>query len=878
MRYTMKSTGLNKPSLYLSSLLASFCLCGYSLAAQPQVGQVPLVVDQTKTTDNLTVLMAASGALSDGINITTYGGAKAGYVSGLNQTSEYIEWDISLSVAADYRIYGMVSGNGSAQAMSVSVGNSSLSFSTGAHSDFNGWDKVDAGVLSLPAGQSTIRVAKSANDGASINIKSLELLRESDRAAFEQRVQSFRADTTFLSEGKYGIMLQYGHWGYPQTGNKKDIDQQATDFDVNAFVNWVKSTGAGYIVWSATWWTYELNTPSPVVDAILNNGGANTSARDLIGDVATAAENAGLDFVLYYHSGHDVHRTSGYGSTPWWQAQNFPNSFAQRGYGDRSTFFTNWNNVIAELGNKYGTKLDAWFFDDGLVYYPGNFEEMGNAAKAGNPNRLIGYSSSGGLARVTEFQDINFGEACHGESGTGSAPVGGDGIFTAGPEKGLLQHCMFTMEPYTGGADWGIKAPNQVIGDPWVTSQQLTNWVNDASSRNVPLSINFMMYEDGSMSPKSLEVISDFAAARGIVTLNDNDHQITKTGSWSTSSNRGAEDYKDDVSYTSTVGDYIEYNFYGNQIEILGPKDSVNGSVGVTLDTLPKETISTTSSNYLSQQVIYSKSNLLPNKAHTIKLEASSAGYTVLDAIRVHKPIVNNDNTAITYDGSWSHSTARGAGDISDDVHYTFTNGDFFEFSFTGTGVELIAPKDSGDGTFDVFIDNNLVASAVSLNSANYEAASTVYANMDLAPGQHTLKIVKSGGGYVQIDAISYFDAQQNNDDSSISYSGNWGTSSNRNVGDYQNDVNYTSTNNDYAELTFEGTGIDYIGPKGSGYGTFEVLIDNVSQGIYSADASSYSSKQVLFSIRNLSNAQHTIRIIKKSGDYTHLDSLRVYQ
>ena len=150
--------------------------------------------------------------------------------------------------------------------------------------------------MSLPAGQSTIRVAKSANDGASINIKSLELLRESDRAAFEQRVQSFRADTTFLSEGKYGIMLQYGHWGYPQTGNKKDIDQQATDFDVNAFVNWVKSTGAGYIVWSATWWTYELNTPSPVVDAILNNGGANTSARDLIGDVATAAENAGLDF------------------------------------------------------------------------------------------------------------------------------------------------------------------------------------------------------------------------------------------------------------------------------------------------------------------------------------------------------------------------------------------------------------------------------------------------------------------------------------------------------------------------------------------------------------------------------------------------------
>lgn len=507
----------------LTSILIPVSLVQIVQAAQPQVGDNPIVIDQTKVTDNVSVLMAASGALSDGISIATYGGAKAGYVSGLNNSSEYIEWNISLTEPADYRIYGMVSGNGSAQSLTVSVNSTSLNFSTSSHSDFNGWDKVDAGVLSLPIGSSTIRLNKAVNDGASTNVKSLELIRESERAAFEQRVSNFRSDTSFLSEAKYGIMLQYGHWGYPQSGDKKSIDQQAQDFDVDAFINWAKSTGAGYIVWSATWWTFELNTPNPATDAILNNGGANTSNRDLIGEVATAAENAGLDFVLYYHSGHDVHRTSGYGSTLWWQQQNFPSTFSSRGYGDRSTFFYNWTNVMTELGNKFGTKLDAWFFDDGLVYYPGNFESMGNAAKAGNPNRLIGYSSSGGLARVTEFQDINFGEACHGEAGTGSAPVGGDGIFVSGPEKGLLQHCMFTMEPYTGGADWGIHSPNQVIGDPWVTSKQLTDWVNDASSRSVPLSINFMMYEDGSISEKSKAVISEFAQARGILTINDDD-------------------------------------------------------------------------------------------------------------------------------------------------------------------------------------------------------------------------------------------------------------------------------------------------------------------------------------------------------------------
>jgi len=97
------------------------------------------------------------------------------------------------------------------------------------------------------------------------------------------------------------------------------------------------------------------------------------------------------------------------------------------------------------MGNRYGTNLDGWFFDDGTMYYPAPFEQLGQAARAGNPNRLVSYNAwiaSG----FTDFQDVYFAEGDHGEVHTGSAPVGGNGVFTSGSQKGLLQQAMFMME------------------------------------------------------------------------------------------------------------------------------------------------------------------------------------------------------------------------------------------------------------------------------------------------------------------------------------------------------------------------------------------------------------------------------------------------
>ena len=67
---------------------------------------------------------------------------------------------------------------------------------------------------------------------------------------------------------------------------------------------------------------------------------------------------------------------------------------------------------------------------------------------------------------------------------------------------------------------------------------------------------------------------------------------------------------------------------------------------------------------------------------------------------------VNDNDPGIVYTGSWGYSNNRGLGDYNDDVHYSEANNDYFEFAFTGTGIELITEKDNSQGDIDIYVDN----------------------------------------------------------------------------------------------------------------------------------------------------------------------------
>ncbi|GAB3152010.1 hypothetical protein GCM10027058_19220 [Microbacterium neimengense] len=120
-----------------------------------------------------------------------------------------------------------------------------------------------------------------------------------------------------------------------------------------------------------------------------------------------------------------------------------------------------------------------------------------------------------------------------------------------------------------------------------------------------------------------------------------------------------------------------------------------------------------------------------------------------------------------------------------------------------------------------------------------------------------------------------------NNDDPAITYSGTWSRSSGRGMGDYNDDVQYAEANGSAFEYTFVGTGIDYVTETHESQGEVEIYLDG--QLVDTVDTSLPAGtprgvQQAVYSVRDLPSAQHTLRAVKKSGQFMLLDKLDVVQ
>ena len=86
----------------------------------------------------------------------------------------------------------------------------------------------------------------------------------------------------------------------------------------------------------------------------------------------------------------------------------------------------------------------------------------------------------------------------------------GDGIYVEGPHKGLQAHGMFILDGAGYGPEWGIWRRDTTIAKPAVTSEQIVDMAKNARAHHVALSFNLLMYEDGTVSPASLEAVKLF--------------------------------------------------------------------------------------------------------------------------------------------------------------------------------------------------------------------------------------------------------------------------------------------------------------------------------------------------------------------------------
>lgn len=294
----------------------------------------------------------------------------------------------------------------------------------------------------------------------------------------------------------------------------------------------------------------------------------------------------------------------------------------------------------------------------------------------------------------------------------------------------------------------------------------------------------------------------------------------------------------------------------------------------------------------------------------TIELTMAIAGETG----EIVEEIEDNDSR-ITYTGNWaayggnSEAGHHGPNGTNGTKTETANVGDSFSYTFTGTKIELYAHKNTTQKAYDISIDDNKVATGVSLNG-NDEKAALVWTSDTLTNSTHTIKCEvvdrtgASGGG--KIASLDYFkvykpsavseaiveDGTKNgnsgvkNPQITWSENGNWncyaGEADRHSPGNGQGTKTESNVKDAYFEYTFNGTGIEVYVAKHQTNGILSISVDDgegescsLSEGVTNPAG---EDKQLLYSKKDLTPGQHTIKCtVTSTGKNVNLDFFKIF-
>ncbi|MCI0536476.1 MAG: alpha-L-fucosidase [Verrucomicrobiales bacterium] len=117
-----------------------------------------------------------------------------------------------------------------------------------------------------------------------------------------------------------------------------------------------------------------------------------------------------------------------------------------------------------------------------------------------------------------------------------------------------------------------------------------------------------------------------------------------------------------------------------------------------------------------------------------------------------------NDDSGPIYGGpgTWIRSQAREVGDFGDDGHFTTFKDAYCEYTFTGTGIDVITEKNADMGTMNVYVDGTLRHENLSLYHPPPKrlVRQTVFSISALEPGPHTIRLQNTSGAWIGLDAF----------------------------------------------------------------------------------------------------------------------------
>ena len=312
-----------------------------------------------------------------------------------------------------------------------------------------------------------------------------------------------RADTSWLASCRFGVST---HWTAASQPVGKDdwvpFEEAVSHFSPANYVDQIADAGGQYVIFTGTHALQMLPAPCDAIDRIAPR---RTTKRDLIGELADACHSRGLHFILYYN-----HSCNG-GDDPDWQ-------YAV-GYHapDKSRLANNLMAILRELGMRYGSRVEGWWFDSCPALDPRGvydatstdmhgfqfpWEEWTAAAKAGNEARLVTLSS----AMLTHYiysthQDYEAGEA--------------NDLVAVPSSQFTPDHLQAHRWVCLDNPEWIHYRVMTPMASPRFRLESVADYVSTCNKSRVPVTFNIDIDRTGLLSPGALAMLRNLKSQFG---------------------------------------------------------------------------------------------------------------------------------------------------------------------------------------------------------------------------------------------------------------------------------------------------------------------------------------------------------------------------
>jgi hypothetical protein len=310
-------------------------------------------------------------------------------------------------------------------------------------------------------------------------------------------VEYQQADTSWFASCSFGIST---HWtAHSQPVGADDwvpFEEAVARFSPENYVDQIAGASAQYVIFTSTHALQMLPAPCAAIDRI---AAQRTTKRDLLVELADACHARGLHFILYYN-----HSCNHGDDSAWERAVGY---HAQ----DKAMLVHNLLGILRELGGRYGTKIEGWWFDSCSSLDPRGpwnavttkmqkfrfpWEDWTEAAKTGNRARLVALSP--GMLRHHIFsthQDYEAGEA--------------NEIVAVPSSQFTIEHLQAHRWVCLDNPDWVHDRVMTPLAPPRYTREEVADYVNACNKSRVPVTFNVDIDQTGLLSAESLRLLRE---------------------------------------------------------------------------------------------------------------------------------------------------------------------------------------------------------------------------------------------------------------------------------------------------------------------------------------------------------------------------------